>query len=77
MNISVEVTGNILEYLENKVKAGLYKSRGEVVREAIREMIRREIKEKMEIKGLTPAKFEKIREEVAGELIEKKYKGKI
>lgn len=77
MNISVEVTGNILEYLENKVKAGLYKSRGEVVREAIREMIRREIKEKMEIKGLTPAKFEQIREEVAGELIEKKYKGKI
>ena len=73
MNISVEVTGNLLEYLDKKVQSGLYKSRSEVVREAIREMIQRDLKELMEAKGITIEELEKLREEVSGELIKKKF----
>ncbi len=73
MNISVEVTGNLLEYLDKKVQSGLYKSRSEVVREAIREMIQRDFKELMQEKGLTIDDLEKLRGEVSGELIKKKF----
>ncbi len=73
MNISIEVTGNLLDYLDKKVQLGLYKSRSEVVREAIREMIRRDLQEQMEAKGLTMEEVEKLRGEVSGELIKKKF----
>lgn len=73
MNISIEVTGNLLEYLNKKVQSGLYKSRSEVVREAIREMIQRDFKEQMKEKGITIDDLEKLRGEVSGELIKKKF----
>ena len=73
MNISVEVTGNLLEYLDKKVQSGLYKSRSEVVREAIREMIQRDLQEQMLAKGITLEKLEKLRGEVSDELIKKKF----
>jgi putative addiction module CopG family antidote len=73
MNISIEVTGNLLDYLDKKVQLGLYKSRSEVVREAIREMIRRDLQEQMEAKGLTMEELEKLRGEVSGELIKKRF----
>lgn len=73
MNISIEVTGNLRDYLDKKVQLGLYKSRSEVVREAIREMIRRDLQEQMEAKGLTMEEIEKLRGEVSGELIKKKF----
>ena len=73
MNISIEVTGNLRDYLDKKVQLGLYKSRSEVVREAIREMIRRDLQEQMEAKGLTMEELEKLRGEVSGELIKKKF----
>ena len=73
MNISIEVTGNLLDYLDKKVQLGLYKSRSEVVREAIREMIRRDLQEQMEAKGLTMEELEKLRGKVSGELIKKKF----
>ncbi len=77
MNISVEVTGNLLEYLDKKVKAGLYKSRSEVVREAIREMIQRDLQEQMQAKGITIEELEKLRGEVSGELIKKKFRRRL
>ena len=74
MNISVEITGNLLEYLDKKVKGGLYKSRSEVVREAIRRMIQEDLREQLEIKGINPDNLEDLRDEVSGELLEEKYK---
>jgi len=74
MNISVEVTENLLEYLDTKVKLGFYKSRSEVVRSAIREMIHRDIEQQLRAKGIKPKDLQKMRSEVAGELIARKYK---
>ncbi len=73
MNISVEVTGEILDYLESKVDQGMFKSRSEVVRAAIREMIRKDLQNKLKEKGLTPEEMKRLREEEGGELIEEKY----
>jgi len=74
MNVSVEVTGNLLEYLDQKVKQGLYKSRSEVVRNAIRMMIQKDLEEQLRLKGLDPATFADIRKETSGELLDKKFK---
>ena len=74
MNISVEITGNLLEYLDKKVKGGLYKSRSEVVREAIRRMIQEDLREQLQTKGINPDNLEELRDEVSGELLEEKYK---
>jgi len=76
MNISVELTPELLEYIEKKVKSGKYKSRSEVVREAIRMMIKADLERLLEEKGIDLKKFEEEREKISGELIEKKY-GKI
>jgi len=73
MNISVEVTGEILDYLESKVDQGMFKSRSEVVRAAIREMIRKDLQNKLKKEGLTPEEMKRLREEEGGELIEEKY----
>lgn len=74
MNISVEVTGYLLEYLDKKVKKGTYKSRSEVVREAIRRLIQYDIAEQLQRKGINPDNLDDLREEIAGELLVKKYK---
>jgi putative addiction module CopG family antidote len=74
MNISIELTGDLLEYLDSKVKGGLYKSRSEVIRSAIREMIHRDLEGQLRASGLTPGKIRKLRKQVAGELIAKKFK---
>lgn len=73
----MELTGNLLDYVEKLVKTGLYKSRSEVIREAIRAMIQRDLRERIMAKGLTQKEFERLRKEISGELLEKKYKGKI
>ena len=74
VNISVEVTGDLLKYLDAKVQRGLYKSRSEVVRSAIRQMIQMDLEEMLKAKGLTPEEFEEIRSSIAGEKVAKKYK---
>lgn len=74
MNVSVEVTGNLLEYLDQKVKNGLYKSRSEVVRNAIRLMIQKDLEEQLKLKGLDPETFKEIRNETSGELLDKNFK---
>ncbi|MFO7991377.1 MAG: ribbon-helix-helix domain-containing protein [Thermoplasmata archaeon] len=73
MNISVEITGEILDYLETKVEEGLYKSRSEVVRAAIRDMIQKDIQMQLREKGLTPEELKKLRNENAGEVLEEKF----
>ena len=75
MNISVEVTGELLDYLESKVEEGLFKSRSEVVRAAIREMIQKDIQYQLKEKGLSEEEMKKLREEEAGEILEEKYPG--
>ena len=74
MNISVEVTGSILEYLNSKVGGGHYKSRSEVIRTAIREMIQRDLEELLRANGIKPEDLANMRDEVAGEIIGKKYR---
>ncbi len=73
MNISVEVTPDLLKYLDGKVKAGMFKSRSEVVREAIRDMIQRDLQEQLKAKGITPKDIDNLRDDVAKELLRKKY----
>ena len=75
MNVSVEVTGNLLEYLDQKVKQGRYKSRSEVVRNAIRLMIQKDLEEQLRQKGLDPETFKEIRKETSGELLDTKFNG--
>jgi len=73
MNISVEITGYLLDYLNGKVKGGAYKSRSEVVREAIRLMIREDLEQQLKEKGITPELLEELRSEVGGELLAKRF----
>jgi len=74
MNISVEVTGNLLEYLNQKVESGTYKSRSEVVRQAIRLLIQMDLEQQLKEKGIDPNNLDKLRNEVSGEVLGKKYK---
>ena len=74
MNISVEVTGNLLEYLNLKVKSGSYKSRSEVVRQAIRLLIQMDLEQQLKEKGIDPKNLDKLRDEVSEEVLGKKYK---
>jgi putative addiction module CopG family antidote len=77
MNVSVELTPDLLEYIERKVRSGYYKSRSEVVREAIRMMIKSDLEKLLEEKGLDLESLEREREAIAGELIDRKFGGKI
>ena len=74
MNISVEVTGNLLEYLNQKVKSGTYKSRSEVVRQAIRLLIQMDLEQQLKEKGIDPDNLDELRNEVSREVLGKKYK---
>ena len=74
MNISVEITGNLLEYLNLKVESGTYKSRSEVVRQAIRLLIQMDLEQQLKEKGIDPKNLDKLRDEVSGEVLGKKYK---
>ena len=65
---------DILEYLDSKVKSGLFKSRSEVIRSAIREMIQKDLEERLRASGLTPGKIKGLRKKVAGEIIASKFK---
>ena len=73
MNISIEVTGNLLKYLDSKVHSGFFKSRSEVVRQAIRDMIQQDLAGQLEAKGITIDDIENLREEVSVKLLERKY----
>ena len=74
MNISIEVTGNLLEFLNEKVNSGIYKSRSEAVREGIRLLIQRDLEYQLREKGIDPKNLDKLRDEAVGEVLGKKYK---
>jgi len=74
MNISIEVTPGLLDYLDSKVRKGLYKSRSEVVREAIRELIRLDMVRTLAENGFKPEDLDRLRDGAADELFAKKYK---
>ena len=74
MNISVEVTGSLLEYLNQKVESGTYKSRSEVVRQAIRLLIQMDLEQQLKEKGIDPDNLDELRNEVEREVLGKKYK---
>jgi len=74
MNISVEVTGSLLEYLNQKVESGTYKSRSEVVRQAIRLLIQMDLEQQLKEKGIDPDNLDELRNEVSREVLGKKYK---
>lgn len=76
MNISVEVTATLLKYLDSKVKEGLYKSRSEAVRSAIREMIQDDISEQLKKKDVTPKELKKMRRKIADDILDEKFKDK-
>lgn len=74
MNISVEVTGNLLEFLNEKVSSGIYKSRSEAVREGIRLLIQRDLEYQLKQQGIDPKNLDKYRDEITGKVLGKKYK---
>ena len=73
MNISIEVTDELLKYLDSKVKSGLYKSRSELIRTAVRELMHKDIAEQLRKSGINPRKFQELRADAAAGLIRKKY----
>ncbi|MFW6048402.1 MAG: ribbon-helix-helix domain-containing protein [Candidatus Natronoplasma sp.] len=73
MNISVEVTEELLDYLESKVEEGLFKSRSEVVRAAIREMIQKDLQYQLKEKGLSEEEMKRLREEECDKILEEKF----
>jgi putative addiction module CopG family antidote len=74
MNISIEITGNLLEFLNEKVNSGIYKSRSEAVREGIRLLIQQDLEYQLRERGIDPKNLDKYRDEVVGEVLGKKYK---
>ena len=73
MNISIEVTKDLLDYLDGKVGQG-YTSRSEVTRDAIRKLIQEDIRREARMRSLTLDELNKTRIDISGELIEKKYR---
>ena len=73
MNVSVELTKDLLRYLDCKVGRE-YTSRSEVTRDAIRKMMHDELKLKARLKNLTIDELERTREDVAKGLIKGKYR---
>ena len=73
MNVSVELTRDLLKYLDSKVGRE-YTSRSEVTRDAVRKMMHEELKQKARLRNLTVEQMEKTREDVARELLKGKYR---
>jgi len=72
MNISIEMTGYLLDYLDNTVRSGRFKSRSEAVRSALRDMIQRDIEEQLRAKGIGPKDLKRLRGVVARDVLKKK-----
>ncbi|VVC03485.1 Putative nickel-responsive regulator [Candidatus Burarchaeum australiense] len=52
MNVSIELTPKMLSYIRKKVKGGLYNSRSEVLRAALRMMIAEEAEDEEDVREL-------------------------
>ena len=73
MNVSVELTKDLLRYLDCKVGKE-YTSRSEVARDAIRKMMHEELRQKARLRNLTTDEMERTREDVAKGLLKGKYR---
>ena len=73
MNVSVELTRDLLKYMDGKVGRE-YKSRSEAVRDAIRLMIREDLRRQARLKDVTKERLSETRDHVAEELLRGKYR---
>jgi len=67
MNISIELTPDLLRYLKSKEESGTYISRSEIVRDALRRMMRDDVSVAAE--SMTMEEFERRKKEVGEELV--------
>ncbi|MFH1722866.1 MAG: ribbon-helix-helix domain-containing protein [Candidatus Altiarchaeota archaeon] len=72
MNVSVELTKDLMEYVEKKRRSGLYKSRSEVFRDALRKMINEELSSGVRSK-LSPEDFKRLRKEVGEKIVKARF----
>lgn len=73
MNISIEVTKDLLKYLDGKVGNG-YTSRSEVARDAFRKLMQEDIRRQARLKSISLQDLEKARKDVCKTLIEERYR---
>jgi putative addiction module CopG family antidote len=71
MNISVELTQNMLDYLRLKEQSGLYTSRSEVVRDALRRMMADDLS--LVAKGITLNEFKQLRRRAGEEIVKERF----
>lgn len=71
MNISVEITQNLLDYLRLKEQSGLYTSRSEVVRDALRRMMADDLS--LVAKGITLNEFKQLRKRAGEEIVKERF----
>ena len=71
MNISVEITQNLLDYLRLKEQSGLYTSRSEVVRDALRRMMADDLS--LVAKGITLSEFKQLRRRAGEEIVKERF----
>ncbi len=72
MNVSVELTPDLADYVEKKRQSGLYKSRSEVIRDALRHMINEELRAGVRSR-LSPAEFKRVRKEVGDKIVRQRF----
>ncbi len=71
MNISVEMTQNLLDYLRLKEQSGLYTSRSEVVRDSLRRMMADDLS--LVAKGITLSEFKQLKRRAGEEIVKERF----
>jgi Arc/MetJ-type ribon-helix-helix transcriptional regulator len=71
MNISVEVTQELLDYLRIKERSGLYTSRSEVVRDSLRRMMTDDLS--LAANGITLSEFKQLRKRAGEEIVKERF----
>jgi len=66
--ITVNLSERLNEYLERKVRTGLYKSKDEIIIESLREKVLNELKKEIAERGITRESFEELRKEAGGDI---------
>ena len=71
MNISIELTEEMLKYLDEKESSGVYKSRSEIVRDALRRMMQEDLQ--LQAGKISPEDFRKAKRKVGEELVKRDF----
>lgn len=71
MNISVEMTQQLLDYLRLKEQSGLYTSRSEVVRDSLRRMMADDLS--LVAKGITLSEFKQLKKRAGEEIVKERF----